>query len=172
MDRDYAANNRERAREKTRQWAADNKEQKKQADQNYRAANRQKLAEHSVTYRAANREKIMAQKRKYAEENRERLLAKQKEWKAANKGKVLANVTLRKMKKKKATPSWLTREQRIEMRWAYELAELLTENLGEPHQVDHIVPICHPLVCGLHVPWNLQVLTAAANREKSNRFEG
>jgi hypothetical protein len=39
-------------------------------------------------------------------------------------------------------------------------------------QVDHIIPLQHPLVSGLHVPWNLQELTPRQNMAKGSHFEG
>lgn len=60
----------------------------------------------------------------------------------------------------KGTPKW---GQRDMIRIVYKKAK----ELG--FEVDHIVPIKHPLVCGLHVWHNLQLLSRADNRRKKNR---
>lgn len=41
---------------------------------------------------------------------------------------------------------------------------------GKRHVLDHIVPLNHPRVCGLNVPWNVQVIPADTNAKKSNHW--
>jgi 5-methylcytosine-specific restriction endonuclease McrA len=62
-----------------------------------------------------------------------------------------------------ATPPWLNQVQIEEMRSIY-----LAAKPGE--HVDHIVPLKSNLVCGLHVPWNLQILPERVNLQKSNNM--
>jgi len=69
------------------------------------------------------------------------------------------------------TPSWLTKEQLEEIINIHETAAALTKHTGTQHEVDHIVPLRGKNVSGLHVPWNLQILTEQENRQKSNKFE-
>jgi len=66
-------------------------------------------------------------------------------------------------------PTWSDRDG---IRRVYEEAVRLTEETGIPHHVDHIIPLVHPDVCGLHIPANLQVLSADENWRKSNSFDG
>jgi 5-methylcytosine-specific restriction endonuclease McrA len=73
----------------------------------------------------------------------------------------------RQRRTKIATPIWVNLDKIKEL---YLLAAKLTSETGVIHEVDHIVPITHKLVCGLHVAENLQVLTRDDNRKKYNTF--
>lgn len=76
----------------------------------------------------------------------------------------------RRAAKLKAVPKWLTKEQRKEIRKMYKEAQVLKKIDGIDRHVDHIIPLISDIVCGLHVPWNLQILTAHDNIVKSNKI--
>jgi hypothetical protein len=91
-------------------------------------------------------------------------------WKANNKTQVLADNKVRRRKHREATPPWLTRKQKSEIRQLYQIAITMTQTIGEQYVVDHIVPLRSHEVCGLHVPWNLRVITQEENLKKSNKL--
>ena len=70
-----------------------------------------------------------------------------------------------------ATPSWLNDDHKQQIISFYDLARDCQLTSGEEYQVDHIIPIRGKNICGLHVPWNLQVLPSDLNRRKSNAYE-
>ena len=94
------------------------------------------------------------------------------QWATENRERCNAKTAGRRSKRKNATPHWLTAEQKDEIQRFYNLAQSLSESTGVSHEVDHIVPLTSQVVCGLHVPWNLQVLTTEENRRKANRLAG
>ncbi len=62
---------------------------------------------------------------------------------------------------RKAVPSWVNQRE----------IDCFYKNRPEGFEIDHIIPINNPNICGLHVPWNLQYLTPEQNRLKGNRFD-
>lgn len=93
-----------------------------------------------------------------------------RDWNAANRDRLRAGKAARKKAIKQATPSWLTAIQRAQIAEQYDIALARTIQTGVPHEVDHIYPINGTNSRGLHVPWNLQVLTAADNNAKRRRL--
>lgn len=83
------------------------------------------------------------------------------------RGSHVARVILRSRKIKQATPKWANLE---EIKKIYIEAQIKSEVTGINYEVDHIIPISHPLVCGLHVENNLSVITERNNQAKSNKF--
>jgi 5-methylcytosine-specific restriction endonuclease McrA len=88
-----------------------------------------------------------------------------------NKNPSKYNALKRKHKSAKIqrTPPWLSAEHWAQIEVFYKQAYDLSKATGVQHHVDHIVPLRGQFVSGLHVPWNMQVLTASENCSKSNR---
>lgn len=87
-----------------------------------------------------------------------------------NPARIKANKIKYENKLTLATPPWLREEHWAAMNAVYEEARRRTRETGVRHDVDHIHPINGKVLSGLHVPWNLQVLTQSQNVSKSNRY--
>lgn len=108
---------------------------------------------------------------KYYYENHEKEKESRRKHYSRNKAKYLANFYKREEKIKNATPSWLTKEMLLQIEEIYKQRLEISNKTGIEHHVDHIVPLQGENVCGLHVPWNLQIITAEENLRKSNKYE-
>jgi hypothetical protein len=91
-------------------------------------------------------------------------------WKERNVVWVRADTKARRRKHREATPQWLSKKQKSEIRQLYQIAITMTQTTGEQYVVDHIVPLRGESVCGLHVSWNLRVITQDENLKKSNKL--
>lgn len=91
-------------------------------------------------------------------------------WKQNNLVKIRADTKARRRRHREATPPWLSRRQKTEIRQIYQTAITMTKVTGEQYVVDHIVPLRSDIVCGLHVPWNLRIITREENLAKSNKL--
>jgi|13_taG_2_1085334.scaffolds.fasta_scaffold03460_1 hypothetical protein len=115
-------------------------------------------AEHQRKWRAANAEKERARVREYQIENKERYMEYQTAYQAA-----------RRVLQRKAQPPWV---DVAGLRAIYRDMRRKNRKAGKiVCHVDHIVPLKGRNVCGLHVPWNLRVISARENMQKGNRFE-
>ena len=130
----------------------------------YKKANRPRYNELARLYHKANPDA----KREERYRNIETYRASRRRWKKANKGKVNEQTVRYRTRKANALPAWVDTK---ELQGFYIMAERLSNCLGIPHHVDHIMPLRGDNLCGLHVPWNLQVIPASMNLKKGNRYE-
>lgn len=122
-------------------------------------------------YRNANAEKVAAQRLKYYREHPDKYKAYSKAWQQSNPGKQCAIVAKRHAAKIQRTPKWLTGIYLQQIEMFYDAASRLTKEFGIAMEVDHIIPLQGNNVSGLHVPWNLQVISEKENSQKGNRHE-
>jgi len=170
----------------------DEKERKALYQKEYRKKNAAALKEKKAEYYLrdkdkikarldANKETISAKYKEYYHSNRETMLEKGKRWREANKNwktawrkankhKLCYYTAAYRASKQNATPSWITDTHLEEIDYFYQLSKECEILTGDKYHVDHIVPLNGKDVCGLHVPWNLQVLPAEINLSKSNKF--
>jgi hypothetical protein len=134
----------------------------------------------SRAYQEKHRERLLADKKAQYAADPEKFKARQAQWRDGNRDKLQAKDKRRYQEKpgvfrlsrpaiKRASPPWLTVDHWLAMSSLYQEAMRLTEETGELHTVDHIWPLKGRRSCGLHVPWNLQILLHADNMKKGRK---
>ena len=151
---EYRVKNAERISEYLKGWYQSNKELCNQRSVEWRKNNHARYLENASKNRQSNPKKY----REYC-----------KNWARKYPDKVVAKTVMREASKIKATPRWLSFEQISEIDDMYKMAKMIQTYTGAEYHVDHIVPLRGKTVCGLHVPWNLQLLPWNENLSKQNR---
>lgn len=116
--------------------------------------------------RLRNKER-KSQRGEYYQRTRDIRIAKQLEYAKQNPAVFAARAMRRIAQKRRATPPWACEQKIVD---AYRLAASKSIETGSKWHVDHIVPLISEIVCGLHVEANLEVVTAAENIAKGNRY--
>jgi 5-methylcytosine-specific restriction endonuclease McrA len=144
--RAYYWKNRDRMCAKAKKWREQNRDKARASVKAWDAANPEKRRANTAAWRSANLDKARAL---------------QKASEAANPGKRNARTAVRRARRLRATPAWV---DRAAIREIYEIAAFLGQ------EVDHIHPLKGENFCGLHVPWNLQLLSSVENRSKGTKL--
>jgi 5-methylcytosine-specific restriction endonuclease McrA len=110
-----------------------------------------KLDKEKARYQA-NPDAIKAKVKAYRQENKEKV----REWNGSRRAIL-----------RKAMPAWADKKVIAEI---YRKASELWKQTGIPHHVDHIIPLKGDGVSGLHVEYNLQILTAQENLSKGRKW--
>ena len=145
-------------------WAKDNEKRAEYFKQYNHSEAGQKAKKQ---YYARNREVVIA---RAATRTNAAKQAYRNAWKDRNPLEVKASTKHRRDKHKQATPKWLSLEQKAEIRKIYIDAMTVSKVTKVPYVVDHIIPLRGQDVCGLHVPWNLQIMSREENLKKSNKL--
>ena len=151
-------------------WVRQNKERARANENKWRRENRERVRALERERYAKNPQARLDTHKRWRDkpEVTEYLRAKVTSYKLLHRDIYTARQTYREARKRKATLGKIPLKEFLPF---YEEAARLTETTGIPHHVDHIVPLLGKTVCGLHVPWNLQVMVGADNIRKGNKFD-
>lgn len=133
----------------------------------YRRINNNEVKERISLWNSKNKDKIRVIQKRYSDNNRELRRECCRKWQKNNKAKDAARSALKRANIKMATPAWANHKY-IEL--FYRLAKIEEKRTGKSVHVDHMYPINSPLVCGLHVEDNLQLLFSSENISKKNKL--
>jgi len=148
---------------KTTKWAQDNQEKRREICRKYREANREKTRESVLRSHKKHPDRI----KQWNDANRDKVREIKRAWVERNPEFVSLKSAVNKSRRRAARPPWVDVSQIASIQRD---ARRISAETGVQHHVDHIVPLVHPAVCGLDVPWNLQIIPALDNAKKYNKL--
>ena len=148
----YRAKNAEACRARSLQWHNENRDRSIATTRAWQAANAEDYAATTAAYRSSRRDELRAAWRT---------------WRDANRDAVRRLKAQRRAAQKLAVAPW---GNPAAIKAVYTLAVRLSQTTGIEHHVDHIIPLQHPLVCGLHVEHNLRAIPRSENQRKHNKW--
>jgi len=171
---EYYKKYREENRSKIVAWHKDYEEKNREHRAFYRKKyyeeNKAHIVAKGLEYAKANPEKTAAKAKKYRQAHYEKLADAAKIYRKKNRALFNHHAIKRVAAHLQRTPAWLTDFDKLKIKCLYQVAAMRTRESGQAWHVDHIIPLRGKIVSGLHVPSNLQVITAAENRQKKNAY--
>lgn len=148
-------------------WVERNSEKQKRASKEWREKNIERVRATERANYNTNKERYTEKRKRMYEKHIEKRLEYAKRIKKENREYHSQLQRLREAKCRKAFPKWANKKI---MNQIYRQAKDMQKEDGVLRHVDHIIPLQHPMVSGLHCEFNLQILTAKENGEKKNKF--
>jgi hypothetical protein len=172
-DKNYKTNNLEICKTKDAKYYLKNKEKIDKQSKKYYEENKERLMILQKEYNKTREDFIVSWRKDYydSKKNTTEYILAYRAYYEANKDAFLARANKRRAAKLQALPKWLTKAEHEQIKELYTCAQMFKLYTGEEYHVDHIVPLQGENVCGLHVPWNLQVIPAKENLSKSNKLQ-